>query len=244
MRTMKSSNPALSVFDKVSHQASATPMTIQGTVNKSILLLLLVILTASLSWSLSMAGNNLAYPLMIVGVIGGLVCALVAIFAINTINITAPLYALFEGLFLGGISAIFASFYKGIVFQAVIITFTVFGVMLLLYKFRIIQATATFTKILVLATASIAVYYLISIVLRLFGIDISVFAMGTMGIVIQGVIVVVAALNFILDFNFIEQGSAQGLPKKMEWYGSFSLLVTLIWLYLEILRLLAILNRR
>lgn len=241
---MKSSNPTLSVFDKVNHQVSAIPMTIQGTVNKSILLLLLVILSASLTWGLSMAGNNLAYPLMIVGVVGGLICALVAIFAINTIHITAPLYALFEGLFLGGISAVFAAFYKGIVFQAVIITFTVFGVMLLLYKFRIIQATATFTKILVLATASIAVYYILSLVLRLFGIDISVFAMGTMGLVIQGIIVVVAALNFILDFNFIEQGSAQGLPKKMEWYGSFSLLVTLIWLYLEILRLLALFSRR
>lgn len=241
---MKSSNPALSVFDKVQHQASAIPMTIQGTVNKSILLLLLVVLTASITWGLANAGNNIAYPLMIIGVIGGLITAFVAIFAINTIHITAPLYALFEGLFLGGISATFANFYKGIVFQAVIITFTVFGVMLLLYKFRIIQATATFKKILLLATVSIAVYYLVSIVLRLFGIDISVFAMGTMGLVIQVVIVVIAALNFILDFNFIEQGSAQGLPKKMEWYGSFSLLVTLIWLYLEILRLLALLSRR
>lgn len=249
MRTLKTSNPAISVFNKAQFGQSAIPMTLQGTVNKSFILLLLTVLTATLTWRLAASGNYLAGPLAMVGVIGGLVVAMIAIFATNTVNITGPLYALLEGLMLGSVSYLFNSFMSGIVLQAVIITFLVFALMLVLYKFRILKATATFTKVVFLATASIAVFYLVSFVASFFGADWSVFSLQAHGfswlaIGIQVVIIIVASLNFILDFSYIENGAAQGLPKKMEWYGAFSLLVTLIWLYLEILRLLALVSRR
>ncbi len=245
MRTFKSSNPAMRVMDRVVPEASAIPMTVQGTVNKTIILFLLTLVTATLTWKMAIVGNVLARPLMFVGLIGGLITAIITIVNPKVVNFTAPVYALFEGLLLGTISAVFAQgFYKAIVIQAVILTFSVFAVMLILYKFRIIKASAGFVKGLVMATMGIGLFYIISIILSFFRIDISVFAMGPFGIVIQLIIVAVAALNLILDFNFIEKGAAQGLPKKMEWYGAFGLIVTLIWLYLEILRLLAVISRR
>lgn len=244
MRTIRTSNPAMRSMEKEMTTASAIPMTIQGTVNKTGILFLLVLFTATITWRMVAAGNAMAMPLMLVGLFGGFITALISIFSKKTIHITAPIYALFEGLFLGTISAIFANtFYNAIVFQAIGLTLAVFFAMLLLYKFKILKASPAFTKMIVIATGGIAVYYLISIVASFFGADFSVFAMGGFGIVIQLVIVAIAALNFILDFNFIEKGSAQGLPKQMEWYGAFGLMVTLIWLYLEILRLLALFSR-
>jgi uncharacterized YccA/Bax inhibitor family protein len=134
--------------------------------------------------------------------------------------------------------------YGGIVFQAVFLTFAVFAVMLLMYKLKILKASAGFVKMVMIATGGIMLYYLVALGASFFGADFTVFAMGGFGLVVQIVIVAIAALNLILDFNFIEQGAARGLPQKMEWYGAFGLMVTLIWLYFEILRLLALLNRR
>ncbi len=244
MRPIKSSNPAMRAMDKGMTFASATPMTIQGTVNKTGILFLLTLFTATITWRMTVAGNIFANTLMWIGVIGGFITAMVGIFSKKTIHITAPLYAIFEGLFLGTISAIFnKAFYQGIVFQAVGITLAVFFAMLLMYKFKILKASPAFTKMILIATGGIAVYYLVAIVASFFGADFSVFAMGGFGIVIQLVIVAIASLNLILDFNFIEQGAAQGLPKKMEWYGAFGLMITLVWLYIEILRLLALISR-
>ncbi len=242
---IKSSNPAMRAFVNEVPVASVEAMTVQGTVNKTGLLFLLVMLTATISWRLIVVGNMFGYTLMWVGLIGGLVMALITIFSKKSVHITAPIYALFEGLFLGAISAVFnEAFYPGIVFQAVLITFAVFAVMLILFKFKILKASSGFIKGVVMATGGIMLFYVVSLILSAFDIDISVFSMGPLGYVIQGIIVIIAALNLILDFNFIEQGFAQGLPKKMEWYGAFGLMVTLIWLYLEILRLLALLSRR
>lgn len=244
MRTFRSSNPAMRTMDRGITSVSTHPMTVQGTVNKTGLLFLLTLFTAFMTWRMANAGNPLANTLMWVGVIGGFATALIAIFAKKTIHITAPLYALFEGLFLGTISAIFTNaFYKGIVFQAIGITMAIFFVMLLMYKFRILKASPAFTKMILIATGGVAVFYLVSIVGSFFGANISVFNMGWFGIIIQLVIVVIASLNLILDFNFIEKGAAQGLPKKMEWFGAFGLMVTLVWLYLEILRMLALFSR-
>lgn len=233
----------MKAFDKTMPEASAVPMTIQGTINKTGLLFLLMVLTATFTWRLSYAGNALANTLMYVGLIGGLIAAFATIFAKNHRYIFAPIYALFEGLFLGAISAFFNQMTSGIVFQAVILTFAVFAVMLFMYKAKILKASAGFVKGIVMATGGIMLFYIISIVGSFFGLQISVYNMGPLGIVIQLVIVAVAALNLILDFNFIEKGAANGLPKKMEWYGAFGLMVTLVWLYLEILRLLSILRR-
>ncbi len=245
MRTgIKSSNPAMRAFEKEMPAVGTKTMTIQGAINKTGLLFLLTLFTATMTWRMVMAGNVMANMLMWVGVIGGFITAMVAIFAKKTIHITAPLYALFEGLFLGTISAVFNSLYGGIVFQAVFLTFAVFAVMLLMYKLKILKASAGFVKMLMIATGGIMLYYFVVIIASFFGADFSVFAMGGFGIVIQIVIVAIAALNLILDFNFIEEGASRGLPKKMEWYGAFGLMVTLIWLYIEILRLLALLNRR
>ncbi len=240
---IRTSNPAMRAMEKEFAVPSAEAMTVKGTVNKTVLLFLLILLSATVTWKLTMAGNNLAGTLAIVGAIGGFIMALTTIFAKKIAQITAPIYALFEGLFLGAISAVFKNvLYPGIVIQAVMLTFAVFAVMLVLYRFRILKASSGFVKGLVMATAGIFLFYLVSIVLSFFGIDISVFNMGPLGIVIQVAIVAIAALNLVLDFDFIEKGSAQGLPKKMEWYGAFGLIVTLVWLYLEILRLLAVIS--
>ncbi len=242
MRLNKSSNPVLNsaLFKEatVTSPAEGT-MTIGGTVNKTILLFLITLFTSVYTWKLALVGRGAG--LIWVGVIGGLVTGLITTFKLDWAHITAPLYAAFEGLFLGAISAMFNAMYEGIVVKAVLLTFGVMMVMLLLYRLGVLKATPGFVKWLVIATGGIAAYYLLTIILGLFHINIGTETLGGWGIGIQLFIVGIASLNFILDFNMIEQGAAQGAPKKMEWYGAFGLMVTLIWLYLEILRLLAIL---
>lgn len=241
---LRSSNPAMRAFEKELPIDSADAMTVQGTVNKTGIMFMLILFTATITWKLAIVGNALAGTLMWVGLIGGLAMALFTIFVKKHVHITAPIYALFEGLFLGAISAFFKNlFYQGIVMQAIFLTFAVFLIMLLMYKFKILKASHGFVKGIVIATGGIMLFYLVSIVGSMFGLQMSVFTMGPIGIVIQVAIVAIAALNLILDFNFIEKGAAQGLPKKMEWFGAFGLIVTLVWLYLEILRLLALLSR-
>jgi uncharacterized YccA/Bax inhibitor family protein len=183
--------------------------------------------------------------LMIVGAIGGFITALISVFKKEWSPVTAPIYAVLQGLFLGGVSALFNAQYPGIVIQAVALTFgTMFG-LLFAYKSGLIKVTENFKLGVVAATGGIAIAYFFSFILGMFGINIGfMHNNGPIGIIISLVIVVVAALNLVLDFDFIEKGAEAGAPKFMEWYAAFGLLVTLVWLYLEILRLLSKLNGR
>ena len=223
-------------------------MTLEGTVNKTGMLLALLVLSATYTWNLFFQDGNPAavMPATIGGAIGGLVFALVTIFKKQWAGITAPIYALLQGLFLGGISAIFESQYPGIVIQATGLTLGTLASLLLLYKLGIIKPTENFRLMIVSATMGIGVLYLISFVMNMFGSTGIGFihSNGLFGIGFSLFVVAIAALNLVLDFDFIEQGSEQGAPKYMEWFGAFSLMVTLIWLYLEMLRLLAKLRSR
>ena len=242
---MRTGNPALgdNTFTTVGRVARADEaMTIQGTANKAILLLLCVLVTASWIWSMN---PEAVTPWVLVGAIGGFIVALVTIFKQTWAPVTAPLYALLEGLVIGGVSAMFEAQFPGIVIQAAGLTLGTCLALLLAYKSRLIRATENFKLGVVAATGGIALFYLITIVLGFFGIRIPLlYSNGWMGIGFSLFVVVIAALNLVLDFDFIEQGAAQGAPKYMEWYGAFGLMVTLIWLYLEMLRLLAKLRSR
>ncbi|TNE73340.1 Bax inhibitor-1/YccA family protein [bacterium] len=242
---MRTSNPAINekVFSEVYNTASGdSKMTIEGTVNKSFLLLLLVFTGASLTWhpeAESVSG------LMFLGMIGGLITGFITIFKKNISMYTAPLYALFEGLFLGGISSIFEASFPGVVIQAILLTFGTAGGLLLAYKSGLIPVTENFKLGIVAATGGIAITYFFSWILGMFGIDLGLGINGGIyGILFNLFVVVIAALNLVLDFDFIEEASKRGAPKFMEWYASFGLMVTLIWLYLEFLKLIARLQSR
>lgn len=246
---MKSSNPTLNkkiLRDFAYDSSESGVMTVQGAINKVALMLLLIVGSASYTWSRFFEmGPQAATPWIAIGAIGGFVLALIIVFNKKRANILAPIYAVLEGLFLGAISATFASLYDGIVLRAVMLTFGVLFSMLFVYKSGMIKVTNKFRTGVVMATLGIAVAYFFSFILGLFGVNMGfMYGGGTMGIIISLVIVGVAALNLILDFDFIEQGAQAGLPKYFEWYGAFGLIVTLVWLYLEILRLLAILSGR
>jgi len=184
-------------------------------------------------------------PWVAVGAIAGFVVALVTIFKQTWSPVTAPLYALLEGLVIGGVSTIFEAQFPGIVIQAAGLTLGTCLALLLAYKSRLIRATENFKLGVVAATGGIALFYLITLVLGFFGIRMPLmYGNSWMSIGFSLFVVVIAALNLVLDFDFIEQGAARGAPKYMEWYGAFGLMVTLIWLYLEMLRLLAKLRSR
>ncbi len=244
---MRTSNPALGqdLFAKAGIVAGDA-MTMSGTVLKTGALLVLMLITAGWSWSLYNSNQlGLVQTLLIVGALGGFLMALVTIFRKPWAMITAPLYALLEGLFLGGISAFFENSYPGIVFQAVGLTFSTLAGMLLLYQMGVIRATPNFRRGILVATFGILIVYLISLIARIFGGNIPyIHDSGLIGIGFSLVVVAIAAFNLVLDFDFIEQGSQMGAPTYMEWYGAFGLMVTLVWLYIEILRLLAKINRR
>lgn len=246
-----SSNPALSgdKFAALSYRADrAEAMTIQGTVYKTILLLLLTLLSAGWTWTkfYQAGGNASAVSIwMMAGVFGGFVIALVTIFKKEWAAITAPLYAVFEGLFIGGLSATLETAYPGIVIQATGLTFGTLFAMLIAYQSGMIKATENFKLGVVAATGGIAIFYLVTIVLSFFGIQPSfMYGNSWLSIGISLFIVVIAALNFIIDFDIIEQGARSSMPKYMEWYGAFALMVTLIWLYIEFLRLLSKIRER
>jgi uncharacterized YccA/Bax inhibitor family protein len=244
---MRTANPALNERAFKGQAAIGEAMTLQGTVNKTGLLLLFVVVAAAWTWGLSHSDTPYAaVPWMLGGLIGGFVVALVTIFKKEWSPVTAPLYALLEGLVLGGISAIFEKTYPGVAIQAVGLTFGTLFVMLLAYKSGIVRATQGFKIGVIAATGGIAVFYLVEMVLGFF-LHIQVPAIngsGPWGIAFSLFVVVIAALNLVLDFDLIETGVHMGAPKYMEWYGAFGLMVTLIWLYLEILRLLSKARRR
>ena len=245
----RSGNPTLNdATFKNEGIAAGQTMTLEGTVNKTGILLALLVLSATYTWNLFFQDGSPAavMPATIGGAIGGLVFALVTIFKKQWAGITAPIYALLQGLFLGGVSAIFESQYPGIVIQATGLTLGTLASLLLLYKLGIIKPTENFRLMIVSATMGIGVLYLISFVMNMFGSTGIGFihSNGLFGIGFSLFVVAIAALNLVLDFDFIEQGSEHGAPKYMEWFGAFSLMVTLIWLYLEMLRLLAKLRSR
>src|SRR5664279_1816904 len=248
MAIFKSGNPAMNVFQNTITIPGEGAMTERGTLNKFFLLFLLVMASASLTWKAFYDGVNVM-PWMMGSMILGFITALITIFKKEWASYTTPLYALFEGVFLGAISATynnaFAKTAPGIVTQAVLLTFGAVIGMYLLYRFRIIKVTEKLRSVIFIATAGIAIFYLLAIVLRMFHVDIAFIHEGSMlGIGFSLVVVVIAALNLLLDFDMIEKGVAAGAPKFMEWYGAFGLLVTIVWLYLEILRLLAKLANR
>ena len=224
--------------------AGAEVMTVRGTVNKTALALLLLFITASFVWNQATEGAPVGLWIG-VGVIGGLITALITIFKRTWAPITTPAYAALEGLALGGISAMFEARYPGIVSQAVFLTFGTLGGLLLAYRSGLIKATENFKLGVVAATGGIFFVYMIGFILSLFGSGIPlIHSSGTFGILFSVFVVVIAALNLVLDFDFIEEGAEQGAPKYMEWYAAFGLMVTLIWLYIEILILLSKLRNR
>jgi uncharacterized YccA/Bax inhibitor family protein len=249
MAIFKSGNPTLTqkMFDKsASIEADMQgTMSVRGTINKFGFLMIMIIAGAAYNWHLFEDGNRgLMTTLMMVGIFGGLIAAIAISFKPNWAGYLAPLYGLLEGLFIGGISAIlnaaFAEKYPGLIMQAVGLTFGVAIAMFLLYNFRIIRATEKFKSVIFTATLGIGIFYLLTMVLRLFGVNVGfMYDSSLLSIGISLFIVAIAALNLILDFDMIEQGAERGAPKFMEWYGAFGLLVTLVWLYLEILRLLS-----
>lgn len=227
--------------------AARDGMTIQGTVGKTLLLLLLVMASAGYTWNLSVQPDGMSTlpVLMLVGTIGGLALALVTVFQKRWAGFLAPAYALCEGLVLGGVSAIAEQRFPGVVMPAVGLTFTTMLGMLALYASGVIRATDKFRAGVASATMGIFLFYVIQFALGFFGLHLFAgLASGPIGLAIQVGIVAIAALNLVLDFDFIERGAEQGAPKYMEWYGAFGLLVTLVWLYMEILRLLSRLQER
>lgn len=244
----RSGNPVLkeSTFKGFPVAAEGEGMTIEGTVNKTYVLFLLLIVGVA---GAVVAEESALYGLMLLGAIGGLVVALVTVFRKEWAPITAPVYALLEGLFVGAISLVMEAAYPGIVLPAVSLTFGTLFALLAAYRSGLIKVTDNFRLGVAAATGAIFVVYLGQFVLGMVGVQVgflheAIFGAGLLGIGVSVAVIIVAALNLVLDFDFIEHGAAASAPKYMEWYGAFGLLVTLIWLYIEILRLLSKLRSR
>lgn len=250
---MRSGNPALgqNTFLDIGSgrvvSGSDQAMSINGTVNKTGMLLLLIMISAMYTWSLYTGPESMSAitPLLLIGGIGGFIVALVTVFKKQWAPVTAPIYSLLQGLLLGGLSAMMEARFPGIVIQAVGLTFGTLGALLMAYRSGLIRATENFKLGVVAATGGIFLLYMVNIVMGFFGHSIGfIHESGWMGIGFSAFVVVVAAMNLVLDFDFIENGVESGAPKYMEWYGAFGLIVTLVWLYLEILRLLSKLQSR
>ncbi len=244
---MRTANPTLN--DKVFANAPATVggqvMTLQGVVNKTFILALLLVISGGFSWQLVQANPQIGGLLSIGSALVGFILVLASSFKPTWSPIIAPAYGVVEGIFVGVISARYSGLYDGIVLQAALLTLGILFALLFAYQSRLIQATENFKLGLVAATGGIAIVYLVSIVLSFFGIQIPlIHESGLVGIGFSLVVVVIAALNLVLDFDFIEKGVAHGAPKYMEWQSALGLLVTIVWLYIEMLRLLSKLRSR
>ena len=250
MPLMKTSNPALGskTFQNLPGVGyggmidAANRMSLSGTVHKTGILLVCSMATAAWVWHMFVQSRDMTEvgPWLMLGAFGGFVMAMVTVFKKEWSPVTAPLYALLEGLVLGGLSAVFDFRYPGIAFQAVGLTFGTLFVMLLAYSSGMIKVTQKFRLGVIAATGGIMLFYLAQMILGFFHVQfLAVNGSGPLSIGISLFVVAIAALNLVLDFDFIEQGVAYGAPKYMEWYGAFGIMVTLVWLYLEILRLLA-----
>lgn len=249
---MRSGNPALAentFINTTGYRVTGeATMTMQGVAFKTFLLLLCVCLSGGWLWMhFIQAGYNTAAvtPWMMAGIIGGLITAVVTAFKKEWAPVTAPLYAVLEGLVLGGLSAVLELSYPGIAVQAAALTFGTLAALLLVYQMGLVRVTESFRMGVMAATGGIFIVYLIAMVLGFFGIQIpGIFGSGIVGIAFSVLVCGIAALNLVLDFDFIEQGERRGAPKYMEWYGAFALMVTLVWLYIEILRLLSKIRER
>lgn len=244
----KSSNPILKekAFAKQSAFSSTGTMTINGTIEKTGLLILILLVAASYTWGIFFNSGDAENAIgtmggwLIGGALGGFVVAIALTFMPKYAAFLAPIYAILEGVFLGAISAIFESMYPGIVMNAVLGTFSTFLIMLFAYRTGLIKVTDKLRSIIVSATGAIAIMYFLSWIMGMFGMHMSfLHDSSMMSIGISLFVIVVAAFNLLLDFDFIERGSKAGAAKYMEWYGAFGLLVTLVWLYIEFLRLLS-----
>ena len=239
--SLRSGNPVLTkkTFNTVS--STTGQMTIEGTVNKTALSLFLLIGTGYLTF------NPISQVITFTCGIGGFIVAIVTVFKKHWAPITVPIYAILEGALLGGISFMYNSLYDGIVTNAIFLTVGILLSLLMAYRSGIIKPTENFKLGIFAATGGIALVYLVNFVMGFFGSSMGIMQIDNaspFSIGFSVVVVIIAALNLVLDFDFIEEGAESGAPKYMEWYGAFGLLVTLIWLYLEILRLLAKLNSR
>ena len=242
------SNPIISSgFSSNTEYINATPMTINGTINKLFIMFTLLLLSFVVVWNQYVLGyTDKALALTSIGAFVGFVIALIISFIRKGMYFLVPIYAFCEGMFLAGISVVFNSMYPGIVPQAVAATFFTLFAMLFLYKVGAVKVTEKFKATILIATAGICLFYLVALITSLFGISsFSSFIMSSSlaGITFTCLVCIVAALNLIVDFSMIEQGAKNGLSKDMEWYGAFALMVTLVWLYVEILRLLSKMNR-
>ena len=243
--SLRSGNPTLNAktftnFD----MTSGLSMSISGTVQKTAFSLILLMTASLFTWNLP-TGDPRSSGLMIMGMIGGFIVALITAFKPHLAKFTVPIYSLLQGLALGGISRFFETLYPGIVNQAIFLTFGTLAALLFAYRSGLIKPTENFKLGIVAATGGIAFVYIISFILGLFGVQVPlIHSNSNFGILFSFGVVVIAALNLVLDFDFIEEGAEIGAPKYMEWFGAFGLLVTLIWLYLEILHLLAKLQSR
>jgi len=239
--SLRSGNPVLSKKTFTKTLSSSDEMTIEGTVNKTAISLLLLVGTGYFTF-------DVISPVLLIGSgIGGFILAIVTIFKKEWAPITVPLYAILEGALLGGISYMYNSTYNGIVTNAILLTVGILVSLLIAYRSGYIKATENFKHGIFAATGGIAIVYFINFIMGFFGSGLGVMSINNaspLSIGFSIVVVIVASLNLVLDFDFIEEGAEKGAPKYMEWYGAFGLLVTLIWLYLEILRLLAKLNSR
>lgn len=252
---IRTSNPALRndhLFRGYGYVGSRDEtMTISGTATKTLICLLLTLLTAGFTWMkfYQAGGNQQAVAAvqgwMMLGLFGGLGAAIATAFKVEWCMYTAPIYALLEGFFIGGISSIFESMYPGIVIQATGLTFGTLGTMLLLYQSGFVQVTDKFRMGVFAATGAIGIVYFASFILSFFGVYPSfIYSSSLMSIGFSLLVVVVASLNLVLDFDVIEKAAQKGVPKYLEWYGAFALMVTLVWLYVEFLRLLAKMRSR
>lgn len=244
MRQIESSNPAFrnGAFTRAGAIADEGVMTLGGTILKSMVLVLVTAGFTLYTWQKVPLAD--VGPYVIGGAIGGFLIALLTIFRPALAPWTAPIYAVLEGIALGGISALYSSRYAGLPAQAVVLTFGVFVVMLGLYGSGLVRATPLFRRVLVTAAMALMGFYLLTFIVSFFGIQMPLVNSATpMGIGFSVVACLIASFFLILDFDLISEGVKRQAPKRMEWYGAFTLLVSLVWIYLEMLRLLGKLRR-
>lgn len=247
---MKTSNPAFreKTWSTAESEAGGATMTLNGTAIKAGVLGTLLVASAAYPWHMfftSNASTSALMPFVLIGGIGGFIVALITIFNQKAAPITAPLYAILEGLALGGISAIYEYQYPGVAIQGIALSFAVLGAFLLAYSTKLVRPSQNFLQGVAMATMGIAIYYLVAMGLSIFGIHAPMmWDSGWLSVGFSLFVVAIAALNLFIDFNFIEANVEHGAPKYMEWYGAFGLMLTMVWLYLEVLRLLSKLRSR
>jgi len=239
----RTKNPALNpeTFKDTLKAETSSPMTIQGTVDKTAIALSILLVAGYFGYT------SFSPTIILGGFIGGFIVAVVTVYKRTWAPYTVPIYAVLEGLALGGISFFYNSLYEGIVLQSITITVCILLSLLFAYRFKIIKATENFKLGVFAATGGVFLIYIVDVLMSFFGTGISVLNINnssTYSILFSLGVVVIASLNLVIDFDFIEEGAENGAPKYMEWYGTFGLLITLVWLYLEILRMLAKMRNR